>query len=693
MPDAREPAEVESYAGPVSPWPRPIPARISSDKHDELLVMTLGEVDTPLADGVFDPVADRITLKDGTVIGSYYKQTLGVPFYTPLDKTHFRLPPSGWCSWYYYYQEVSADEILANARWTAEHLKEYGARYVQIDDGWQGCGRGGGENRDWATVNERFHKLGMDGLAAEIRRLGLEPGIWLCPHGQSSKEVVKSSKAFLLKPDGTSASDTWQGNYLVDPTAPEGQAYLRDLFKMLRDWGYTYFKIDGQPFVLEEYAKTLEFVKAKPPRADSPEEHAALLYRQTLRTIREAIGDEAFLLGCFGIPLPGVGIMNGSRTAGDIMQGWEGFLIANDAVQRWSFLHNIAWYCDPDVCLVRPPLSGGTARAWATLQALSGQVLMASDRLPDLPPARVEMLKRVYPAVDVRPLDLFKPSHARKPIWLLKVAQQVRTRREYDIVAVFNYDADKVGTYYLSWPALGLDAQRQYHVYDFWQQTYLGAWENGIFIDVPPADVRVLTLVPAEELPVLVSTSRHITQGWVDVLELSSSGAKETPVLRGRSHVIGGDPYTLTIGLPRAAPTYRLAKAVGLGNERREVGARFQSHQGYATVVIDSDVTQEVSWKLEFAPARPYVFPVKAPDRALVEQQDMTQIAVTWPTGWDARAGYQVLLDGRAVGIAFQPRAVLRDLASGQAHVIGVRSVWYDGSASKETAETQYTPS
>jgi alpha-galactosidase len=68
----------------------------------------------------------------------------------------------------------------------------------------------------------------MDGLATYIKSLGLTPGIWLAPHGQSSETVVKKyPRAFLLKSDGASASSTWEGKYLIDPSAPEAQDYLK----------------------------------------------------------------------------------------------------------------------------------------------------------------------------------------------------------------------------------------------------------------------------------------------------------------------------------------------------------------------------------------------------------------------------------------------------------------------------------
>ena len=253
----------------------------------------------------------------------------------------------------------------------------------------------------------------MASLAAYIKSLGLTPGIWIAPHGQSNEDVVKKNPGvFMLKPDGTSASESWEGKWLVDPSVPETQKYLKDLFAMMVKWGYEYFKIDGQTVVTGEYRSKASFMK-------NPGEMETL-YRNTLCSIRDAIGPNRYLLGCWGIPLEGLGYMNGSRTGGDVVLGWSGFYGALRPTMRWYFLHNIAWYTDPDVLLLRPPLTLDQARVWATLQGLTGQALMSSDRLMDLSEDRVELLRRVYPAVDIRPLDLF-PARQNKRIWDLKV--------------------------------------------------------------------------------------------------------------------------------------------------------------------------------------------------------------------------------------------------------------------------------
>jgi hypothetical protein len=670
-------------AGPLTEWPRSIPIRLEPGGSDDVLVTLLGEVETPLADGEFDPVEDRVTLDDGTVIEAYYRDVLDIPYYEPLDKSVFPLPPSGWCSWYYYYREVTPAEVLANARWISENLLDYGARYVQIDDGWQARGDSLGGWRDWTGLDEDFQAIGMDGLADSIRSLGLEAGIWLAPHGQSNAAPARASKAFIWTDSGTSRP-SWVGRYLLDPTAPAMGDYLTELFQKLRSWDYTYFKIDGQTVVLREYARALEDMVGPVPSGDD-EERAAELYRRTLDPIRRTIGPDSYLLSSWGTAVPGVGILDGARTGGDVVLGRRGFLTGVSATQRWAFLHNIAWYSDPDVLLIRPPMTDGLARSWATMVALTGQALMANDRLPDLPPSRAAMLKRVFPATDIRALDLYRPENTRKSLVDLKVSH---LGRSYDIVGVFNFGETTQLGRHVAWADLGLDPDRAYHVFDFWSGVYLGPWKGGVFVDVPGSDVRVLTLVPAADRPVLVSTDRHITQGWVDLRRLEAGGTAGAPTLSGRSRVIARDDYVLTIGLPVAGPALRIA-AVDAEAGGAGVDVRWQDHIGYATVTMTTDATREVAWKIAFEPADGYVYPPRQPE-GLEITADSTGIRLAWRPEYYSIAGYQVEVDGRPVGVAFEPRAVVGGLESGT-HVFAVREVWYDGTVGEEAAEAEFT--
>jgi len=653
-------------AGSPKSWPFPIPCRIQDTGHPDLFVMTLGDIDTPLSQGLYDPRTDEATLKDGTVKKGLFKDALGVKFFTPLDKTIFPLPPSGFCTWYYYYQDINENEVKGNAEWMAANLKDYGARYVQIDDGWQGETKEGRHgSRDWTTVDKAFPG-GMAALAARIRALGFVPGIWLAPHGQSNDDVVKALPGvFLFKPDGTSASQSWEGRYLIDPSAPQAHAYLKDLFAKLAGWGYDYFKIDGQPTVLDEFAKTASVMR-------NPGD-TVLLYRKTLETIRAAIGPNRYLLGCWGTPLEGVGIMNGSRTGGDVVLGWSGgFMAALRATLRWYFTHNIVWYADPDTMLLRPPLTLDQARAWATLQGLTGQALMSSDRLMDLSRDRVEIMRRVYPAVDIRPLDLF-PAQRNKRIWDLKVSH---LGRHYDVVGLFNYGESKAEQVVLNWRDLGLPDDKPVQIFDFWNGEYVGAWEAGMTVDLAPTSCRVLTLIPMTDRIQLISTNRHITQGWVDLA--SFAAAADGTSFKGRSRVIKNDPYELSFAFPRGK-NFALKKATARG-PKGALATEVANHQGWATVRIEPTATAEIDWEVAFEAAPSYVFPTASPTGLRVERVGLDGVDFKWGAQYYLNVGYQVLLDGQVQGYAASTTFPFRGLDPLREYTAEVRSVWEDGS-------------
>ena len=659
-------------------WPRAVPCRVQDGANPDLFLMTLGDVETPLAQGTYDPRTDTVTLKDGTIRNNYFRDALGVKFFKPLDKSIFPLPPSGFCTWYYYYQDVNEDEVKRNARWIAANLKDYGAQYVQIDDGWQGETKDGRHgSRDWTAVDKAFPG-GMAALAADIKSLGLTPGIWLAPHGQSNEAVVKNAPGvFLFKPDGTSASETWEGKFLVDPSAPETRNYLEDLFAKLAGWGYEYFKIDGQPIVVEEYRKTKPFMK----KAGEPD----VLYRSTLDVIREAIGPKRYLLGCWGTPIEGAGIMDGSRTGDDVVLGWDGFVVALQATMGWYFTHNVVWYADPDVMLLRPPLTVDQARVWATLQGLTGQALLSSDRLMDLSEDRVELMRRVFPAVDIRPLDLF-PCPRNKRIWDLKIDH---LGRSYDVVGVFNFGAGRPEQILLDWKDLGLPADRPVHVFDFWHHEYLGAWEAGMAVDVAPASCRVLTLLPDSGRIQLASTSRHITQGWVDLAALAAGA--DGLSFTGKSRVIKNDPYELHFAFPRGK-NFAVKKA-SARSFSGPLPVRISNHQGWATVRIDPAATTEVDWDVVFEPADSYRYPTREPEGLQADRVGLDGADFRWDAQYYLNAGYQVYLDGRLLGYTPNTIFPFRRLEPERTYTAEVRAVWNDGSIGErhKTAELKFS--
>ncbi len=651
-------------------WPHPIPCRIQDGTNADLFVITLGDVQTPITDGIFDPVKDEVTLKDNSARKNYFRDTLGVKFYQPLDKSRFPLPPSGWCSWYYYYNRPNAIEIKRNADWIAANLKDFGAQIVQIDDGWQGAGGRDGQ-RDWTHVSTNFPN-GMADVAKHIKSLGLTPGLWLAPHGQSNPAFVTNHEnLWLRRTDGSLDfnQQRWEGRYLLDPSTPESLNYFREMFRGFTKWGYDYFKIDGQPPIIEEYKQKQKLLR-NPSDTDE-------LYRKTLLAIRDAIGPDRYLLGCWGIPLEGAGLMNGSRTGGDVVLGWGGFHVALRPTLQYYYLHNIVWYSDPDVLLVRSPLTPDQARVWATIYGLTGQAMMASDRLMDLSDDRVELMRRVFPAVDARPLDLF-PSEKMKRIWDLKVNH---LGRNYDVVGLFNFDSPKSEPIRLAWSELGIPNDKPVHVFDFWNQEYLGAWDQSIVANLAPMSCRVLTLLPDNGKIQLISTSRHITQGWVDLTEVKS---KSETVFTGISKLVKNDPYELRFAFPRGT-NFIIKSAVARAGMRKMPVSIF-NHQSWAAVRFTSPKTQEVKWEVQFAPTGSYNFPQNQPTLGVyAERVGLDGVNLHWREQYYLNAGYQVYLDGALLGYTPEAMFPIRGLNPLSNYTATIATVWDDGKTSAQT--------
>lgn len=129
-------------------------------------------------------------------------------------------------------------------------------------------------------------------------------------------------------------------------------------------------------------------------------------------------------------------------------------------------------------------------------------------------------------------------------------------------VTFFNPDLDKaveVGIDLAGEPsegALGLDAKKSYHVFDFWNDNYVGkiAGDSRLKQQLRPGEARMMSVRANLERPQLLSTDRHVMQGYLDVV--GTEWTADRGILSGASRVVGGDPYVITV----AANGYRPAR-------------------------------------------------------------------------------------------------------------------------------------
>jgi alpha-galactosidase len=152
-----------------------------------------------------------------------------------IQKNHPSLPvkefPTGWCSWYYYFEDATEEDIRKNVQAIAQHVPAL--RYIQIDDGYQAA------MGDWFESGPRFPN-GVASVLAEITRAGFSPGIWVAPFiAQKESRIFRQHPDWFIQDDGGTplASDTvsfggWRLGpwYALDGTHPEVQDTLRNSF-------------------------------------------------------------------------------------------------------------------------------------------------------------------------------------------------------------------------------------------------------------------------------------------------------------------------------------------------------------------------------------------------------------------------------------------------------------------------------
>jgi hypothetical protein len=140
---------------------------------------------------------------------------------------------------------------------------------------------------------------------------------------------------------------------------------------------------------------------------------------------------------------------------------------------------------------------------------------------------------------------------------------------------------------------LGLSKDREYLVFEFWTQEFLGKSKGSFTAPAQDANngLQVFAIREARTHPWIISTSRHISQGGVDLLDVKWDDRNKT--LSGSSSVVKDDPYLMTIHIPEGF-LLMTAKADGQKVETQNPG-----HLG--TVRMIPSVTKTVNWRIAFA--------------------------------------------------------------------------------------------
>lgn len=276
-------------------------------------------------------------------------------------------PQTGWSDWYTYYGQATETDILRNL----DVAQAMGLEVLQVDDGWE---RAWG---DW-QANDNFPS-GTAGLAAEIRSRGLTPGIWMAPLlvDRATSTYAEHGDWWVLDESGEELTDGACNCATLDVTRPEAAAWMQDQVRARVAEGWTYLKLD---FL---YAGAREGVRAE-------DVTGAQAYAIGADLLREAAGEDTWILACGAPMLPSVGFADSWRSGADI--AFSTLPDADRAFLRWQARSTAArgwangrwWWNDADNLML-----GADPTAAIAAQVVSGGVWLYGDELstvdvPDL---------------------------------------------------------------------------------------------------------------------------------------------------------------------------------------------------------------------------------------------------------------------------------------------------------------------
>jgi hypothetical protein len=408
--------------------------------------------------------------------------------------------------------------------------------------------------------------------------------------GMPSDDYAKAFPQYMLFNDISALGKKHmhhQPYVTYDYTDKAFSAHVVNTWKRLRAEGIIGVKFD--------YPET-----AWRPEGGFDDRHATTTsaYRRAFGLVREGFGADRLIdernIGESGRPSLDVtaGIIDTQRTWTD----------SNAFVPEMVTISGLRWYKNrtvfnyyPDTKTVHD-LAPDIRKSMLTMVFLSSGRFDMATSYSLFTPEITRDFTRVFPHYrepkTARPLDAF--TGVRNP-----QVYDLALTPDWHQIALFNTGAaktvvstaisgDSVGN------AVGLDAAAQYHAYEFWTETYLGKLDGNAKVsrELAPKCCAMVSLRKAEANPQVISTNRHLLQGWVEL-----SGVKwdaESKTLAGTAKVIGGEPFKIVVANNGAK-----SPKIGVEDAKASI-APHPTSADLVVVTLECEANTDVTWRVSY---------------------------------------------------------------------------------------------
>ena len=462
----------------------------------------------------------------------YYSQHLGYRYHQPWQRRPDTRAVSGWCSWEAYHRDVTLGNVQDAAAQMGQ-LQPYGLTYIQLDDGYQqalipptGTAT---VSEAWLNTNERFPG-GHEAIVGGIRAHGLEPGVWT----NAMINNAEAAASGLCVLDKSEPVKGYCVEYILNCTPQVLGQHVLPYYQGLRAQGYTYFKTDAIRHLCFDGLQ--ECVR----RGLMSDEQANDGFRRFMECAREGIGQDAYLLSCWGILTQAVGLADACRMGTDATPEWEHIHMQVFETARCYFAQRVLFTLDPDHVCARTQVEW--ARMLLSFVSLTGGLYMLSDPLECYDAPRMDIIRKTLPALPVfaaetGPIDYTTPAFcwSENPdwsaedislyiggetpdrfgtLWATHFCMEQRSWAVVQRTALFPLPEET-----LPLETLGLEPTLRYAVFDFWAEAYLGIIEGEVSMRARPiGHTQVCALTPLTGAqPVLIGSNRHVSMDIASV--------------------------------------------------------------------------------------------------------------------------------------------------------------------------------
>ena len=417
-------------------------------------------------------------------------------------KDFIKKPPMGWNSWDCYGAGVTEDELLGNAEFMRDRLKQYGYQYVVCDIQWYEPAAKGNVYNNFADLcMDEYSRLipavnrfpssangaGFKPIADKIHSMGLKFGIHIM-RGIPRQAVHRNTRIY-----GTTARARdiasqfslcpWNTDmYGVDTEKRGAEEYYDSLFKLYASWGVDFVKVD-------DIANT-EFSPQNPYSAE-----------KEIEMIRAAIDrsgrDMVLSLSPGPAPLNKAEHLSENanmwRISGDFWDRWDKLLNMFSLCEKWYPYVKDGSFPDCDILpLGKLCIDGsymgdmGRDSGFTKEEQKTMMTLWAVFRSPLFFGGELRLTDDYTLSLVTNPEVINVNQNSEKPLFVYNkggIAVWQTKIENCTAVAVFNL-SDEEKHYRLSFSDLGIENVRA--VRDLWARKDISKCENDVTVSLKP---------------------------------------------------------------------------------------------------------------------------------------------------------------------------------------------------------------